>query len=156
MACRNTPLQGSLCVRLGVPRHHRPQLYILRALRVTASWFRTQSAHLSAHLGQRLAHRPGRLATVREGVKAQGTSWYGKSVYPSDLADAEWALLATLLLPAKSGGHHVRSTCRSARVGFFISCGRGVPGATCRATTARVPRCITMFACGGVTVRGNE
>lgn len=31
-------------------------------------------------------------------------------VYPSDLADAEWALLAALLPPAKSGSR-LRSVC---------------------------------------------
>jgi hypothetical protein len=76
-------------------------------------------------------------------------------VYPSDLTDAEWALLAGLLPPATPGGRPRPVDLRRVVNGLFYLVRPAVPGAISRATMARGPRSITIFGSFVATGRGN-
>ena len=81
-------------------------------------------------------------------------------VYPSDLNDAEWALLAPLIPSSKPHGRPRSSDRRRISNGIFYrlrsGCGAAAPGGTSHASTAPGRRSTTIFGNGIGMGRGSR
>ena len=64
-------------------------------------------------------------------------------VYPSDLNDAEWAVLGPLIPTSKPRGRPRRSDMRRITNGVFTSCAPAAPGAISLPTSLPGRRCST-------------
>ncbi len=71
--------------------------------------------------------------------------------YPSDLRDAEWALIAPLIPPAKRGGRRREVDVREVMNGVLYVL--ETSGARCPRTCRPSPRCTTISCCGTGTAR---
>src|ERR1700753_2650461 len=73
--------------------------------------------------------------------------------YPSDLTDAEWALVEPLIPPAKRGGGKRTVNMREVVNGVMYVLSTGCRGATSRRTCRHVARSMAISACGAGTER---
>jgi transposase len=85
-----------------------------------------------------------RLAADRRGLR-----------YPSDLTDAEWAIVEPMIPPARHGGRKRSVNVREVLHGISTSCGPVANGRRCRRTCRRRARCTTIWTCGTGTARWN-
>src|SRR5262244_132125 len=68
--------------------------------------------------------------------------------YPSDLTDAEWALVEPMIPPAKRGGRKRTVDVREVLNGIFYVLSTAASGTPCRATCRRRARSTTTSICG--------
>ncbi len=73
--------------------------------------------------------------------------------YPTDLTDAEWALVAPLIPPAKRGGNKRSVDLREVVNGLMFVLGTGCQWGRCPRTCRRAPRCTGPSICGTMTGR---
>jgi transposase len=76
-------------------------------------------------------------------------------VDPSDLSDAEWAILAPLIPPPSVADVRTASPCGSSSMPSFISNALAAKGATSPRSIRPGRRCGPLFASGVRTARGN-
>ncbi len=73
--------------------------------------------------------------------------------YPSDLGDAEWALIAPLIPPAKRGGRRRGVDVREVMNGVLYVLETGCQWRALPKDLPRSPRCTTISCCGIGTAR---
>ena len=73
--------------------------------------------------------------------------------YPSDLTDAEWALVAPLIRPAKRGGRPRSVNVREVLNAVFYVLWTGCQWKACRRTSRRAARSGSTSTCGTGTAR---
>ena len=75
--------------------------------------------------------------------------------YPSDLTDAEWALIAASIPPARRGGRSATSMCAKLSTRSSMCFRQAASGRPCRRTCRRRARRISISCCGTGTARWN-
>ncbi len=75
--------------------------------------------------------------------------------YPSDLSDAEWALIAPLIPPAKRGGRRREVDVREVMNGVLYGLETGWQWRALPKDLPPKPRCTTISRCGTGTARWN-
>ena len=73
--------------------------------------------------------------------------------YPSDLTDAEWALVEPLIRPGRHGGRKRSVNVREVLNGILLCCGQVANGRRCLRICRRRARCTTISSSGTGTAR---